>query len=101
MSKILGPENIISVVCESLDISDITIPIRRTDLTYARFIAVMLLLRHTKLSYEEIGRVLGRDKTTIYWAEARCKELVKTNNGHFISRWSQVNEKLKTYKQQL
>ncbi|WEK18187.1 MAG: helix-turn-helix domain-containing protein [Candidatus Pedobacter colombiensis] len=98
MYNALHPEEIIRIVCQTLEVPDITSPLRGIEFTYARFIAVRLLLKHTRLSYEEIGRFLDRDKTTIYWAEARSKELVRNKDSYFISKWTWVNEKIDNYK---
>jgi chromosomal replication initiation ATPase DnaA len=92
----LDPQDIIGVVCRSLEISDITSHGRCTEFAHARFIAIWLMLRYTKLSYQEIGAAVGRDKTTVYWAEARCKELTKQREGKFLSKWNHVNEKMES-----
>jgi chromosomal replication initiation ATPase DnaA len=90
MLKEFKPEQIIDIVCNALNVDDITAPSRKPVLAHARIIAAVLMRRHTKLTYEQIGTYLSRDKTSIYSFENRFNQLLKEEHPIFKERWLTV-----------
>ena len=50
---------------EGVDIDDVLGPCRRRPVVYARHRAMFICRRHLGLSYPVIGRLFGRDHTTV------------------------------------
>lgn len=84
------PQQIIDTVCKALNIEDIAAASRVPVLAHGRIIAAVLLRRHTKLSYKEIGTLLKRDASSIYGFEKRFNQLLKEGNPVFKQRFNSV-----------
>jgi chromosomal replication initiator protein len=67
------PQKILSVVATTfgLQLSDLKGSSRKKALVRARHIAIYLIRENTELSLPEIGRIMGRDHTTIYHAHQK------------------------------
>lgn len=76
MYKSIEPSVIIDTVCRVMDITDIKTQSKKTEYVYARFIVIGILRKHTKLSYIEIGDLINRDRTSVYFGDQRSARLV-------------------------
>lgn len=78
----LTPRHLISVCAKhfNLKTSDLCGNSRKKDLVEARHLTAYLLLTHTKLPLEEVGRLLGgRDHTSIMHARDKISSSLSTN----------------------
>lgn len=88
---------IIKAVCAVHGIDDIKTRTKKTGFTFARFIAIGLITNNTKLDYETIAAMIDRDRSSIYWANARYRKLIKKEHAAFLNNRRKVIEKLKEH----
>lgn len=65
--------NIVSNV-KGVPVIDIVSRRRHRKIIVARHLAMVAALRYTRANYSDIGRVFGRDHTTVYHAERKYKD---------------------------
>ena len=65
--------------CYGVEVSDIMSTSRTAKLTLARQVSMYIIRSMTQLSLPEIGRVFGRDHTTVMHSLEKVEKLMKTN----------------------
>lgn len=79
---------IIGVIMKRAGIDDIKIRTRKRNICEARQVAAYLIRKNTLLTFEEIGKMLKLDHTTILYACTQVENL-KTN-GYFVEKWGDI-----------
>lgn len=76
-----SPEVIIEETgkCYGIEVSDIMSTSRTKEVTMARQVSMYIIRQLTKLSLPEIGRVFGRDHTTVIHSLEKVEGLIKEN----------------------
>ena len=76
-----SPEIIIEETgkCYGIDVSDIMGSSRTKEVTIARQVSMYIIRNLTKLSLPEIGRVFGRDHSTVIHSLEKVEGLIKTH----------------------
>lgn len=85
-------KDIINIVSEEKNIPVIDILSRRRQhkVTGARHLAMVAALRYTRANYSDIGRVFGKDHTTVYHAEQKYKRA----NSSMMSDLKRIKKRL-------